>query len=222
MLYASLVEDAYECIATIGPDLTVTYANQAVAALLGYQRQEVLGREITDLVHPDDIERALLGLSGLATWGMAKGTTSIRLRHRDGTWRAVDMTGSPVTDGVDQHLAVYCRPATYQRAVDTVMNRLLSGAPMTEAIEPLLAVFDWVENDLHVAISWYEDGAHQFVSTGLPTRRSSTLAAGRGPPSSAGALSGSSRFPTPAPPPRPSSPCGAASTDPLRRVTPSA
>ncbi len=168
MLYASLVEDAYECIATIGPDLTVTYANQAVAALLGYQRQEVLGREITDLVHPDDIERALLGLSGLDTWGMAKGTTSFRLRHRDGTWRAVDMTGSPVTDGVDQHLAVYCRPATYQRAVDTVMNRLLSGAPMTEAIEPLLAVFDWVENDLHVAISWYEDGAHQFVSTGLP------------------------------------------------------
>jgi len=168
VLYASLVEDAYEAIATIGPDLTISYANDAVASLLGYRSDEVLGREVTDLVHPDDIERALLGLSGLDTWGMAKGTTSFRLRHRDGTWRAVDMTGSPVTDGVDQHLAVYCRPATYQRAVDTVMTRLLDGEPRTRAIAPLLEVFDWAENDMHVAISWFAAGAHEFVTTGLP------------------------------------------------------
>jgi diguanylate cyclase (GGDEF)-like protein/PAS domain S-box-containing protein len=169
VLYESLVEDAFECIVTIRSNLTLAYANPAMARLLGHAPEDALGRPVADFVHPDDLDRALAELSGLESWGVANGTTSFRLRHGDGSWVPCDVTAAAVTDGDEDLIAVYCRPAGYQHAVDTVLTRLLSGGSRSETLAPLLDVFDWAVNDADIAIAWHEEGrGHQSIATGLP------------------------------------------------------
>jgi diguanylate cyclase (GGDEF)-like protein/PAS domain S-box-containing protein len=168
-LYRSLVDDAFQCVMTVRNDLTVGFVNPACFNLLGWTAEELEGTLCTDYVHPDDLDRAVLGLGGWTTWGMPGGSSSFRLRHRDGSWQMLDMSVSPTVDDEDTLCAVTWRPAGYQHAVQTVLTRLLEGHSRAEAIEPLLDVFDWALNDTHIAIAWFEpDRGHQFVTTGLP------------------------------------------------------
>jgi diguanylate cyclase (GGDEF)-like protein/PAS domain S-box-containing protein len=168
-LYRSLVDDAYQCVMTVKNDLTVGYCNPACHPILGWRPDELIGTPCTDYVHPDDLDRAMLGLLGWTTWGMPGGSSSFRLRHRDGSWHVLDMCVSPTVDDEDTLCAVTWRPAGYQHAVQTVLTRLLDGRTRAQAVEPLLDVFDWAMNDTHIAIAWYEPGVgHQFVTTGLP------------------------------------------------------
>ncbi len=168
-LYRSLVDNAYECIMTVRTDLTIGFVSPSSASLVGYLPQELEGRPATDFVHPDDMDRAVLGLHGWASWGMPGGSSSFRLRHKDGGWRMLDMTASTAVvddDDDDTLVAVYWRPAGYQHIVDTVLSRLLRGCTRAEALVPLLDVFDWSINDATVAIAWHEpDRGHQQVAT---------------------------------------------------------
>ena len=122
----------------------------------------------------------MLGLLGWTTWGMPGGSSSFRLRHRDGSWHMLDMCVSPTVDDEDTLCAVTWRPAGYQHAVQEVLTSLLDGRTRAQAIEPLLDVFDWAMNDTHIAIAWYEPGVgHQYVTTGLPRRADRRRGRGR-------------------------------------------
>ena len=169
-LYRSLVDNAYECIMTVRTDLTVGFVSPSSTSLIGYTPEELEGRPATDFVHPDDMDRAALGLAGWASWGMPGGSSSFRLRHKDGSWRMLDMTASTAVDDEDTLVAVYWRPAGYQHIVDTVLSRLLRGCTRAEALAPLLDIFDWSINDASVAIAWHEpDAGHrQVATTNLP------------------------------------------------------
>ena len=129
----------------------------------------MVGRHVVEFVHPDELERVALAVDQQGEHGAPRGTTSFRLATADGGWAPVDLTASDVTDGEDRYLAVYCRAADYQHALDEVMHQLLRSAPVLDTLAPVLDAFAWESNGTSVAISWYEPGAgHQHVTTGLP------------------------------------------------------
>ncbi len=165
-----LVEEASEFIAIVGPDLTITFVNDAVERLVGRRREEVIGQSVTDLVHPDDLDRAFLAITGLDRWGSPNGATSFRLLHGDGTWRTFDITAARIRlDDGTPAFAVYGRPGDYQHALQQILTGLLAGADRSESLTPVLDVVEWRLNDVQVAIAWQEpDGRHAYVSTGLP------------------------------------------------------
>ncbi len=168
-LYQSLVEDAFEFVVTVDAGLTVHYANRSLFTLLGWTPHDVVGNSIVDFVHPDDLERAASALAGWPQWGTPAGASSFRLRHVDGSWLTFDITASTVTDGLEQYVAVYARPADYQHATEAVLTRLMTGASRAESLAPVVDVFEWRLNRAQIAVAWYEeDLGHQFVSTGLP------------------------------------------------------
>lgn len=172
-LLTSLVEDAFQFVVAIRADLTVEFASRPITRLLGHEPRDLRDRPVTDFVHPDDLERALLHVSGWERFGTPGGTTSFRLRHLDGSWHGFDVTAAAVHDGERSYLAVYCTPVDYQHATDQVLARLLDGATRSEALEPVLDVFSWEINDARVAIAWTEpDGTRRSVSTGLPAELS--------------------------------------------------
>jgi diguanylate cyclase (GGDEF)-like protein/PAS domain S-box-containing protein len=172
-LLTSLVQDAFLFIAAIRADLTVEFASQPITRLLGHDPVEMRGRSVADYLHPDDVERALLQVSGWERHGAPSGTTSFRLRHADGRWLGFDVTAATVGDGDDSYIAVYCTPVDYQHATDRVLARLLGGGTRADAIEPVLDVFAWELNDARIAIAWTEpDGERRFASTGLPAELS--------------------------------------------------
>lgn len=168
-LYRSLVHDASEAIAVLGPDAAVAYVNPAVTTLLGHRPADLVGRSLAEVIHPDDLDRALRAVVGWGRWGAPNGATSLRLRHADGSYPQFDVSAATVHHEGEERLAVYCRPADYQHALDAVLAALLRGAGRAETLAPLLDVFEWRLNDSAVAIAWFDDEAgHQHVSTGLP------------------------------------------------------
>ena len=75
----------------------VLFTSHALEPLLGYGRDELTSRSLTDLVHEDDLERAQAALAETVTKGRPS-LAHTRVRHRDGRWIPVEAKGTAVLD----------------------------------------------------------------------------------------------------------------------------
>jgi PAS domain S-box-containing protein len=93
-LYRRVVETLTDVIALIDLDGTVLFTSHAVDRVLGYGHEELVGRKLEDLIHAEDLDAALAETiaAGRSPLGRA------RLRHRDGSWIAVEAKGTAVLD----------------------------------------------------------------------------------------------------------------------------
>src|SRR3712207_705121 len=57
--YRSLVENSSEVVSIVDPEGPLRYASPAWRRVLGYDPEEVVGTNILDQVHPDDLPRVL-------------------------------------------------------------------------------------------------------------------------------------------------------------------
>jgi PAS domain S-box-containing protein len=107
----ALTEYALEIITVQDASGTFTYANEALARYLGYSVPELLGRNASEFLHPDDVEsmrerfRRLLSTSDTPA---ELGRFEYRFRHRDGSFRwlesvAVNALANPAVLGIIAH-----------------------------------------------------------------------------------------------------------------------
>lgn len=86
-------------IVVIGGDLLITYVNQRLLDIMGYRREDVLGTNIFDYVHPDDHDFMATAWAGRAADPGATGLLiEARGRNADGSWRAVEILGLSLLD----------------------------------------------------------------------------------------------------------------------------
>ena len=97
--FRALTENSSDMIMLLNPDATFRYASSSVQRLMGYAPESLTGRNILELVHPDDLARvqsetALLmqGHPGLREYTVA------RVRHADGTWHFHEAVGTNLLD----------------------------------------------------------------------------------------------------------------------------
>ena len=93
----ALVEQAPEGVFVADTDGRYTYVNEAGCRMLGYAREELVGKTILDLIPAQDAERLahskaqmLRGASHTAEW---------ILRRKDGGWMPVEVSASILPDG---------------------------------------------------------------------------------------------------------------------------
>lgn len=99
---AALLDRIPEMVVVVGSDLRLKYVNQRLLDVMGYRRDQVIGADIFDFVHPDDHDYMV------GTWlkrAARPGETGIlieaRGRNANGTWRPVEMLGlSLLGDGI--------------------------------------------------------------------------------------------------------------------------
>ncbi|PWC28788.1 hybrid sensor histidine kinase/response regulator [Teichococcus aestuarii] len=77
-----------------GFDGTIQATNPAWAATLGWTQDDLVGRNLLDLIHPEDHERTAECTSAIAG-GQAFRRFENRYRHTDGTYRWIAWTGGP-------------------------------------------------------------------------------------------------------------------------------
>ena len=75
-------------------DGTVTAVNPASTALLGWSEEDLLGRDVMTLVHPDDVAPARAAMEGLAS-GRTVLSFEVRCRHKDSGYRWLTWTAVP-------------------------------------------------------------------------------------------------------------------------------
>ncbi len=97
-LVEKLIENASDLIAVIDRDGTISFQSPSVERLLGYQHAELNGMSVFDLVHPDDFAGALIRMQQALTQPCTTRPSVIRLRHRDGSWRAFEAVGTSLLD----------------------------------------------------------------------------------------------------------------------------
>jgi PAS domain S-box-containing protein len=100
--YREIVETTDEGVATHEPDGTITYVNQRMADMLGYSREEIIGRSSLDFVDEEERERVTKARESLKEQGSF--SKERKMRRKDGSilWTLANVT--PRLDGAGNFL----------------------------------------------------------------------------------------------------------------------
>jgi PAS domain S-box-containing protein len=111
--YTKLIEHSTDVIPVIGEDGTLKYLSPSAELHLGYKPADVVGDDVWDYIHPDDLERATEKFFETIENPDSMPEVRFRFKHADGSWvrlhgRAKNLLEDPDIEGV----------VSYNRVVD--------------------------------------------------------------------------------------------------------
>jgi PAS domain S-box-containing protein len=89
--FRALVENSSDAIKLVSRDGLILYASPATARILGYAVEEQLGQSVFELVHPDDLADVRASFAETLAQPGRPIYSRTRRRHRDGSWRHLDV-----------------------------------------------------------------------------------------------------------------------------------
>jgi two-component system, cell cycle sensor histidine kinase and response regulator CckA len=92
--FRSLIEQAPDGIALIDGDGKFQYLSPSTQRILGYESDQVLGRDPAELTHPEDLPGLVQKLHLVLQHPGYVFTAHYRFRHNDGSWRWLESTVS--------------------------------------------------------------------------------------------------------------------------------
>jgi PAS domain S-box-containing protein len=93
-----IAEHSVDIINRQTPECILTYTSPSVTKLLGYEEEEVLGKSMLALVHPEDLPRVVSDIAAVRDSGQDTVTSTFRFRHRDGRYLRFESTTRIVRD----------------------------------------------------------------------------------------------------------------------------
>ena len=126
--FRSLIENASDVITVANEQGIIRYVNRPVERILGYAPSDLRGRSVFDLVHADDRPRVVEAfVRGTQTPGHVE-TLEFRYRHKDGSWRVLEATGTTLLhDPAVEGVVINARDVTERKRTEERI-RLLSTA----------------------------------------------------------------------------------------------
>ncbi len=96
--FRSLIENASDIITILEPNGVIRYESPSIEGILGYRPEELVGCNVFEFIHPEDIARIqLIFQEGLRQSGAIR-CGEFRFRHKDGSWRAFEAIGKNLLD----------------------------------------------------------------------------------------------------------------------------
>jgi PAS domain S-box-containing protein len=104
-MFRRLIEHSAELLTVIARDGTVLFDSLSNERIAGYAPDELLGRTIYELVHPDVVSRVATTLERLDAGVHATATVEYRFRHKSGSWRRLlstcrNLSDDPLVHGI--------------------------------------------------------------------------------------------------------------------------
>lgn len=136
-MYRILVENVRAIIYTLTIEGNFSYVSPAWTVFLGDHADQVIGKNIRDFIHPDDLDYCLKSLATVMETGQSKTSIEYRVRHNDGSWRWHRSSGIPlreasgsicgyqgiatdITDEINSKEAVKASLARWQSTFDAI------------------------------------------------------------------------------------------------------
>ena len=85
-----MIENSLDGVCILGSDMTILYESPSVEKIIGYRADEMIGRNIADFVHPEDMHNTVRTFGKLAKQPAPPIAATVRIRHKDGTWHAIE------------------------------------------------------------------------------------------------------------------------------------
>lgn len=166
---ASIVEQAPDGIFVADLDGRYTDVNRAGCRMLGYDREEIVGRTIVDLIPADGVERLdrekeqlLAGEPVVSEWA---------LRKKDGTWAPVEVSAKILSDGRWQG---FVRDISERKRLEAALKE--SHADLVRA-QSVAQVGSWRLDVQHDVLHWSDEEYRIFgVALGMPMTYDAFLA----------------------------------------------
>jgi PAS domain S-box-containing protein len=92
--FRSLISNATDIITILDAEGIIHYESPPIKRILGYHREELLGRNAFELVHPDDRAETWLAFEHALANPSFVPTVEFRFLHSDGSWRWLEATGT--------------------------------------------------------------------------------------------------------------------------------
>ncbi|MBE7555515.1 MAG: PAS domain S-box protein [Anaerolineales bacterium] len=119
--FRSLIENASDGIAVTDSAGSFIYVSPSYERIWGWTAEELAGRPFLPLIHPDDLPVAQASIGRLLTNPGEVGSTEIRVRHKDGSWRVIEGKGRALPNG---NIISNVRDVTERRQIEDALRRL--------------------------------------------------------------------------------------------------
>jgi PAS domain S-box-containing protein len=148
--FRSLIENASDLITIVGADGAFRYQSPSIERLLGYRTDELIGRPLWDLIHPDDRFPLSLMFHAVLASSAARHGQASRFLHKDGTWRVLEGVGTRMSgpDGTPV-VVVNCRDVTERKRAEArdagqkqVLELLARGGSLDDVLTALVETID--------------------------------------------------------------------------------
>jgi PAS domain S-box-containing protein len=127
-LFRALFEQVAVPIAFVGLDGRLLRVNQRYCDLVGYTPEELLGRTLFSITHPDDIDASLSALEHILDGDSQSLSLEKRYIRKDGSCVWVQLTSSPLRDslGIPKYCLSICQDITERRQGEEEAAQLLT------------------------------------------------------------------------------------------------
>lgn len=172
-LYRTLVENLRDVVYTHTIDGVITSVNGVVETLLGWPREVLIGQLVQDFIHPDDLPATRDMIRQMIQQQPVR-VVEIRLRHRSGEYRWVEIKASPILEngwltmisGVARDVTARNEMETALRASEEryrIISELISDYAYAVRVEPNNdLVIEWLTDSFRLATG-YEVSSAQGI-----------------------------------------------------------
>ena len=106
--FRAIVENTSDVVQIMDGRGAITWITPSVQTMLGWTIEDLVGREGTWLLHPDDVDRTVQRFNDLAESAPRSSIRfEVRVRHADGGWRWVDAVATNQLDTMGGFVASY-------------------------------------------------------------------------------------------------------------------
>jgi diguanylate cyclase (GGDEF)-like protein/PAS domain S-box-containing protein len=123
--FRSLVQNSSDIVTVLQADGTISYESPSIERILGYRPEELVGKNIVEFVHPEDVPRIQSILSeGIQGPGFSA-VGEFRFRHANGSWIYIESSAmNRLDDPVIQGLVVNSRDITERKRAEEALRSL--------------------------------------------------------------------------------------------------
>ncbi len=97
--FRTLVENISDLVAVVDERGLLRFHSPSAERLLGWRADQLTGRPLADLVHPDDLPAVMGDLERLLDDPQQVGSRAVRMRHAFGEWRTMTVHGRAMPPG---------------------------------------------------------------------------------------------------------------------------
>ncbi len=91
--FRSLTENLSDVILILDADGTIRYESPSVERVLGHKPEDRIGKKVFDYAHPADLPQLVDAFRSAMHSPGSLHTTELRVKHADGSWRALECVG---------------------------------------------------------------------------------------------------------------------------------